>query len=65
MAIMFIKIFRKLKSFKNYLVRLSRYLRRSLCCVAGMNGTDLDGHSFCCFEVASTASLAALIEAEA
>ena len=30
-----------------------------------MNGTDLDDHSFCCFEVASIASLAALIEAEA
>ena len=28
-----------------------------------MNGTDLDGHSFCCFEAASTASLAAFIEA--
>ena len=28
-----------------------------------MNGTDLDGH-FCCFKAASTASLAALIEAE-
>ena len=30
-----------------------------------MNGTDLDDHSFCCFKVASTVSLAALIEAEA
>ena len=30
-----------------------------------MNGTDLDDHSFCCFEAASTASLAAIIEAEA
>ena len=30
-----------------------------------MNGTDLGEHSFCCFEVASTASLAALMEAEA
>ena len=30
-----------------------------------MNGTDLDDHSFCCFQVASTASLAAFIEAEA
>ena len=30
-----------------------------------MNGTDLDDHSFCCFEVPSTASLAAFIEAEA
>ena len=30
-----------------------------------MNGTDLDDHSFCCFEAASTTSLAALIEAEA
>ena len=29
-----------------------------------MNGVDLDGHFFCCFEAASTASLAALIEAE-
>ena len=29
-----------------------------------MNGTDLDDHSFCCFEAASTASLVALIEAE-
>ena len=28
-----------------------------------MNGTDLDDHSFCCFE-AATASLVALIEAE-
>ena len=33
--------------------------------MAGMNGTDLDDHSFCCFEAASTASLAAFIEAEA
>ena len=32
--------------------------------MAGMNGIDLDGHSFCCFEVAYTASLAALIEDE-
>ena len=31
---------------------------------AGMNGTDLGDHS-CCFEVASTASLAALMETEA
>ena len=30
-----------------------------------MNGTDLDDHSFCRFEAASTASLAAFIEAEA
>ena len=30
-----------------------------------MNGTDLDDYSFCCFEAASTASLAALTEAEA
>ena len=30
-----------------------------------MNGTDLDDDSFCCFKAASTASLAALIEAEA
>ena len=30
-----------------------------------MNGTDLDDHSFCCFEVTSTASLAVLIEAKA
>ena len=29
-----------------------------------MNGTDLDDHSYC-FEVASTASLTAFIEAEA
>ena len=29
-----------------------------------MNGTNLDDHS-CCFEAASTASLAAFIEAEA
>ena len=25
-----------------------------------LKGTDLDGHSFCCFKVASTASLVAL-----
>ena len=31
---------------------------------ASMNCTNLDDHSFCCFELASTASLAALIEAE-
>ena len=30
-----------------------------------MNGTNLDDHSFCCFEAASTASLVAIIEAEA
>ena len=30
-----------------------------------MNGTGLDDHSFCCFNAASTASLVALIEAEA
>ena len=30
-----------------------------------MNGSDLDDHPFCCFEAASTASLAAFIEAEA
>ena len=30
-----------------------------------MNGTDLGNHSICCSEVASIASLAALIEAEA
>ena len=30
-----------------------------------MNGTDLGNHSICCFEVASIASLVALIEAEA
>ena len=30
-----------------------------------MNGTDLDNHSFCCFEAASTASLVAFTEAEA
>ena len=29
------------------------------------NGTDLGDHSFRCFEVASTASLVALMEAEA
>ena len=33
--------------------------------VAGMNGTDLDNHSFCCFEATSIASLVALIEADA
>ena len=33
--------------------------------MAGMNGTNLDDHSFCCFEAASTASLVAFIEAEA
>ena len=32
--------------------------------VAGMNGTDLDGHFFCCFKVTGTNSLVALIEAE-
>ena len=32
--------------------------------MASMNGTDLDGHSFCCFELVSTASLVALVEAE-
>ena len=30
----------------------------------GINGTDLDGHSFCCFEVVSISSLVALIEAQ-
>ena len=30
-----------------------------------MKGTNLDDHSFCCFEMACTASLVALIEAEA
>ena len=29
-----------------------------------MKGTNLDDHSFCCFEAASTASLVALIEAK-
>ena len=29
-----------------------------------MNSTDLDDHSFCFFEMVSTASLVALIEAE-
>ena len=28
------------------------------------NGTDLDGHSFCCFEAAITTSLVAIVEAE-
>ena len=36
----------------------------SMAHVAGMNGADLDGYFFCCFEEASTISLAALIEAE-
>ena len=59
------RVFRKLKLVQNYLVHLSRQSQRSLRGVAGMNNTDLDNHSFCCFEVASTASLAALIVAEA
>ena len=33
--------------------------------MAGIDGTDLDDHYFCCFEAASIASLAALIEAKA
>ena len=40
-----------LKLFQNRLIRLSRYLQRSLW--PWPKGTDLDGHSLCCFEVTS------------
>lgn len=33
--------------------------------MASMDDTDLDDYFFCCLEVASTASLVALMEAEA